>query len=411
MLKRLGTATAQRLCTSQVVHTLDGCVKELLDNALDAGATAIEVVLTQSGLSRIEVRDNGQGIKQSDFQSIAAPHSTSKIFSFDDIESSLSTFGYRGEALNALCGLCSSGGVTICTRSVEENRDVGSLLTFDTDGALHSHVPQAREFGTTITCTGLFTPIPVRRRQYEQGISSQLVRLSHLVQSYSIFYGGVRFVLSDFKVQKNNRPKSFQGPVLFASPDSTARRRVRSAGRCTTSLDAAQLPNNDTWRVEGYVEVLQDASESSSTFGTKTRKRSSLPAAGSAAGSSALSFYAVNNRPVEPLARIVKVVKDALHSFSSRKQRVASVFNIQVRCVASACIECVACCTGMHHVCGVLYRYASCVWPQVTKHSVDVNVTPDKRYAVQVSGIARQLTLPCSNVSGVCVYTYKYKHP
>eukprot|EP01071_Lankesteria_metandrocarpae_P007274 Lankesteria_metandrocarpae@DN4632_c0_g1_i8.p1 len=348
MLKRLGTATAQRLCTSQVVHTLDGCVKELLDNALDAGATAIEVVLTQSGLSRIEVRDNGQGIKQSDFQSIAAPHSTSKIFSFDDIESSLSTFGYRGEALNALCGLCSSGGVTICTRSVEENRDVGSLLTFDTDGALHSHVPQAREFGTTITCTGLFTPIPVRRRQYEQGISSQLVRLSHLVQSYSIFYGGVRFVLSDFKVQKNNRPKSFQGPVLFASPDSTARRRVRSAGRCTTSLDAAQLPNNDTWRVEGYVEVLQDASESSSTFGTKTRKRSSLPAAGSAAGSSALSFYAVNNRPVEPLARIVKVVKDALHSFSSRKQRVASVFNIQV-----------------------------------PKHSVDVNVTPDKRYAVQ----------------------------
>eukprot|EP01071_Lankesteria_metandrocarpae_P007270 Lankesteria_metandrocarpae@DN4632_c0_g1_i3.p1 len=378
MLKRLGTATAQRLCTSQVVHTLDGCVKELLDNALDAGATAIEVVLTQSGLSRIEVRDNGQGIKQSDFQSIAAPHSTSKIFSFDDIESSLSTFGYRGEALNALCGLCSSGGVTICTRSVEENRDVGSLLTFDTDGALHSHVPQAREFGTTITCTGLFTPIPVRRRQYEQGISSQLVRLSHLVQSYSIFYGGVRFVLSDFKVQKNNRPKSFQGPVLFASPgnlsslddavryfvdsklcssstakfvttgklclDSTARRRVRSAGRCTTSLDAAQLPNNDTWRVEGYVEVLQDASESSSTFGTKTRKRSSLPAAGSAAGSSALSFYAVNNRPVEPLARIVKVVKDALHSFSSRKQRVASVFNIQV-----------------------------------PKHSVDVNVTPDKR--------------------------------
>jgi hypothetical protein len=118
-----------RICSSQVVVDLASAVKEMVENALDAGATLIEVKLKNMGVDAIEVSDNGTGIDPVDYDGIAQKHHTSKLQNFEDLFR-VESFGFRGEALNALCEL--SGKFTVTTRLASES--VGSLLTFDRFG-------------------------------------------------------------------------------------------------------------------------------------------------------------------------------------------------------------------------------------------------------------------------------------
>lgn len=101
-----------------------------MENALDAGATSVEVRIRDNGLSSIEVSDNGSGIAQVDWASIGLKHHTSKLPSLDLLPS-VSTFGFRGEALSALCALCDSVTVTTATKEMEP---LGAVIKLGRDG-------------------------------------------------------------------------------------------------------------------------------------------------------------------------------------------------------------------------------------------------------------------------------------
>ena len=88
------------LCSGQVITDLRSAVKEVLENALDAKATNVEIRLFEDGLDGFEVRDNGVGIQ--DYTHVCEKRFTSKINSFQDVQK-VSTFGFRGEALSSLC--------------------------------------------------------------------------------------------------------------------------------------------------------------------------------------------------------------------------------------------------------------------------------------------------------------------
>lgn len=167
-----------RICSSQVVVDLATAVKELVENSLDAGATVIEVKLKNMGADGIEVADNGHGIHPDDYTSIVQKHHTSKISRFEDLEGVLS-FGFRGEALNALCEL--SGKFQIMTKRAEDK--VGATLMFDKFGRyfvaftdslpsytsfhrLSSKSISARANGTTIVIENIFESLPVRRGEF-----------------------------------------------------------------------------------------------------------------------------------------------------------------------------------------------------------------------------------------------------
>ena len=111
-IKSLDANTVHRICSGQVIINLANAVKELVENSLDAGSKTVEIRLKQYGSELIEVVDDGPGIAEADFQTIALKHYTSKIDKYDDLES-LDTFGFRGEALSSLCALCD---LTITTR-------------------------------------------------------------------------------------------------------------------------------------------------------------------------------------------------------------------------------------------------------------------------------------------------------
>lgn len=93
-IKRISQDNAYRICSGQSIVDLSTAVKELLENAMDAGASVIEIRLKENGKERIEVIDNGKGIAKEDYENVVLKHFTSKISQFDDLES-VATFGFR----------------------------------------------------------------------------------------------------------------------------------------------------------------------------------------------------------------------------------------------------------------------------------------------------------------------------
>ena len=131
IIKQIDRESVTRICSGQVVVDLTTAVKELVENALDAGASTIEVKLWNMGVSSFEVSDNGRGIDRANYGSIALNHTTSKLREFSDL-TSVTSFGFRGEALHALCEL--SGRFSITTKQEEE--EVGTALEFAPTGEL-----------------------------------------------------------------------------------------------------------------------------------------------------------------------------------------------------------------------------------------------------------------------------------
>lgn len=127
--------------SSQVILSIKQAVKELVENSLDAKSSKIEVKLHEFG-KKITVKDDGIGIDIKDHLVLCKRNQTSKLVDFDDLET-VSTFGYRGEALNSLC--CTCNVVIITAR----DPPMGQKLEFNHLGELISSVSTAHARGST----------------------------------------------------------------------------------------------------------------------------------------------------------------------------------------------------------------------------------------------------------------------
>uniref|UniRef100_A0A3Q4HNF4 PMS1 homolog 1, mismatch repair system component n=1 Tax=Neolamprologus brichardi TaxID=32507 RepID=A0A3Q4HNF4_NEOBR len=134
-MKQLPPDTVRLLSSSQVITSVVNVVKELIENSLDAGASSIDVKLENFGLDRIEVRDNGQGIKAVDTPVMAVRHFTSKICRHEDLEH-LETYGFRGEALGSICAVAE---VAVTTKTEED--EISTQYTMDLTGKIVSQKP------------------------------------------------------------------------------------------------------------------------------------------------------------------------------------------------------------------------------------------------------------------------------
>ncbi|MEN8208900.1 MAG: DNA mismatch repair endonuclease MutL, partial [Candidatus Fermentibacteria bacterium] len=154
-IRVLPDAVINLISAGEVVERPASVVKELIENALDAGATEITVELEEGGRKSIAVRDNGQGMNRHDLLLCVQRHATSKLSSSSDL-SSLCTLGFRGEALPSIAAV---SHFTILTS------DGASGWRMQMDGGVLRDVsPAARTRGTTVTAAGLFYNQPARRR-------------------------------------------------------------------------------------------------------------------------------------------------------------------------------------------------------------------------------------------------------
>ncbi|CAI0424963.1 unnamed protein product [Linum tenue] len=179
-IKPINKGVVHRICAGQVILDLSSAVKELVENSLDAGATSIEICLKEYGEERFQVIDNGCGISPDNYKVIALKHHTSKMTNFTDLQS-LTTYGFRGEAISSLCALAD---VTIETRT--KNETIAAHLSFDHSGVLIGERKTARQVGTTVTVTKLFSNLPVRSKEFKRNIRKEYGKLISLLNPVNI---------------------------------------------------------------------------------------------------------------------------------------------------------------------------------------------------------------------------------
>ncbi|XP_032210039.1 PMS1 protein homolog 1 isoform X2 [Mustela erminea] len=195
-MKQLPAATVRLLSSSQIITSVVSVVKELIENSLDAGATSIDVKLENYGFDKIEVRDNGEGIKAIDAPVMAVKYYTSKINSHEDLEN-LTTYGFRGEALGSICCVAE---VLITTRTASDNFSTQYVL--DGSGHVISQKPSHLGQGTTVTALRLFKNLPVRKQFYSttKKCKDEIKKIQDVLISYGLLKPDLRIVFIHNKI-------------------------------------------------------------------------------------------------------------------------------------------------------------------------------------------------------------------
>jgi len=152
----LDKVTASKIAAGEVIDRTSSVVRELLDNAIDAGATEISVYLTGGGIKEIRVIDNGCGMSKGDLDICFLPHSTSKLSSADDLFN-IMTMGFRGEAL---ASIAASAKLEITT---SENGEIGYGISID-GGKVNDLGAVKANKGTVVSVKELFCYLPARRK-------------------------------------------------------------------------------------------------------------------------------------------------------------------------------------------------------------------------------------------------------
>jgi DNA mismatch repair protein MutL len=153
MIRILPPEEAKKIAAGEVIDRPAALVREFIDNALDAGATQIELSIEGGGIDKVEVIDNGRGMDRADLELCIEPHATSKIRSLDDLSRS-TTLGFRGEALAAAAAVA----------RVEILTSTGGREAWLLDTTTRETRQSRRTRGTTVRAFGLFDVIPARRR-------------------------------------------------------------------------------------------------------------------------------------------------------------------------------------------------------------------------------------------------------
>ncbi len=173
LINILPDSVANQIAAGEVVDRPAGAVKELLENAMDAGATQIDLVVKDAGRTLIQVIDNGSGMSDGDARLCFERHATSKIHRADDLFA-IHTMGFRGEALASIAAIAQ---VELRTR--QHDSELGTQVTIE-GSHLVSQQPQACPAGTSLAVKNLFFNVPARRNF----LKKDSVELSHIEEVF-----------------------------------------------------------------------------------------------------------------------------------------------------------------------------------------------------------------------------------
>ena len=157
-IRPLPTHLINQIAAGEVVERPASVVKELLENALDAGATKVTIDIEQGGVKRIRLRDNGDGIPRAELALALSRHATSKIASLEDLEQ-VRSLGFRGEALPSIASI---SRLILSSRHKEATQ--GWQLYGDGQEVFGEPEPSAHAIGTTVDVADLFFNTPARRK-------------------------------------------------------------------------------------------------------------------------------------------------------------------------------------------------------------------------------------------------------
>lgn len=317
VITRVSAKTAQNIRAAHTILDAAAVIKELVENALDAHATRIDIRLRgKAALDSIVVSDNGQGIGSDDYNTICMPSTTSKLTGMDDL-AELSTFGFRGEALSAIRAVCAS--LTVLTRTCIDL--TAKSITFFPDGSLSKCVTAARPVGTTVTVSKVFHALPVRRKDAVKNSARDIARCVAVVQALAIISTHARLelrVASDVKVCSVPYVRLTDGtkPTAVTLPALRTTAKAVLGTRTTNLLQDVDEDAMATVTIPPYFRKLQSSmkdEEGHSIPQTKAHyackglvSSASLDANGSGGRArSSHQYVFINDRPVD-LPRLLR---------------------------------------------------------------------------------------------------------
>ncbi|MBA7696080.1 DNA mismatch repair protein MutL [subsurface metagenome] len=235
-IKRMSAALADQIAAGEVVERPASVVKELIENAIDAGATDIAVVVQQGGRSLIQVTDNGSGMDREDLALAFERHATSKIESTDDL-ARIATLGFRGEALPSI------GSVAQVRARTSANLNEGSEITVE-GGKSKGVKPAPAVGGTTIQVKNLFYSTPARRKFLKRP-ATENQHIVEVVRRFALCYPEVAFSLTS------------GGRETYRLPPADLRQRIGAVfDRFYQQSLKEVVLEKPPFKVEGYVGNL-----------------------------------------------------------------------------------------------------------------------------------------------------------
>src|SRR6202522_1629978 len=186
-IRILAENVANKIAAGEVVERPASVVKELLENALDAGARSIRIETESGGKRMIRVIDDGTGMNHDDALLAFERHATSKLRTADDLLS-ISTLGFRGEALPSIASI---SRLLLETRSAEDEQ--GTRVEF-AGGKLISVKPAGLPAGTSISVADIFYCVPARRKFLKSG-TTEVGHIASLVTHYALAHPDRHFLL------------------------------------------------------------------------------------------------------------------------------------------------------------------------------------------------------------------------
>ncbi|EMA58255.1 DNA mismatch repair endonuclease MutL [Halorubrum lipolyticum] len=259
-VRRLAPATVDRIAAGEVVTRPARVVGELVDNALDAGASRVEVAVDGDGTDRIRVADDGRGMGRGDARLAVERHATSKLAPDGD-PVGVDSLGFRGEALAAIAEaarleLVTGDGDAVGTRVVVD----GTASDFDSDAPAVTDAGRAR--GTTVVVEDLFAGRPARRESLA-GSAAEFARISSLVADYALANPEVAFALEHDGSRTLSTPGSGKTDALLGAYDrETASRSTEVAASteiATSGGDGTESTAVDVSGVLAYPSVTRSS--------------------------------------------------------------------------------------------------------------------------------------------------------
>ncbi|KAH6856550.1 histidine kinase-like ATPase [Chaetomium sp. MPI-CAGE-AT-0009] len=192
-IKPLDQDVVNKIAAGEIIVAPVHALKELIENAVDAGSTSLEVLVKDGGLKLLQITDNGSGIDKEDLPILCERFTTSKLQKFEDLQS-IATYGFRGEALASISHIAH---LTVTTKTPESNcawrayYDSGKLVPAK-PGQSPDPKPVAGRQGTQITVEDLFYNVPTRRRAFRSP-SDEYNKIIDMVGRYAVHCSNVAF--------------------------------------------------------------------------------------------------------------------------------------------------------------------------------------------------------------------------
>ncbi|KAF7937754.1 uncharacterized protein EAE97_007550 [Botrytis byssoidea] len=293
-IKQLSDSTIHLLGSSQVLTTPTSLIKELLDNALDAKATSIDILISHNTIDKIEVRDNGHGIQPDDLDALGRRGHTSKLTTFTELRNiGGRSLGFRGEALASACQL---GDVSITTKM--DGQPVATCVKLKALGGIQSQSRCSHPTGTTVCVMNFMSKLPVRKQTALKEAPRTIGKIQELMRRYALARMSVKLTLKIVKGTKGAWSYSPRPNIGIKDSVSLVIGREAALQCFEASMIFPESPNHENNTSEG-ADIPADVNPANDAATSHFRLEAFLPRPDAEQSKIGYGqYFSVDSRPV-----------------------------------------------------------------------------------------------------------------